>query len=448
MPVVVSATDAAGIQAISYRLTGAQTGEATGDLEPLAFTLTEPGVTTITVTAEDVNGNQATREYGVGLDLADPTVEVGGTVLDGGVIRQGARRTLTFTCADAGTAVASCTAGALASGALVPTDTLGAHRIDVTAVDQVGRSRIRSVDYTVEKPLLRVDEPPVIEGDPPSVRVGKTLRATAGRWTPTPDRVTYTWLSVGKIIGTGPTYTPTAADVGRRIYLTSTAYRDGYADTPTPGSTPSVLVESGRFEVTGAPQVTGTAQVGGTLEITQPDTIVPTPGTYANLWTIDGETHETDAPALPLTEAHAGSTISCVQVYSRAGYADATVPCVFPGGAGSVTVAATPGPDGPGDPGNPGADDGAAWTVLAPAAIKGKARVGRRLRAVLPQLTVPAQAWTYQWFRNGKPVKGATKASYKLRKADRGRRITVRVTASAPHLPDLVSVSPVKRIRR
>ncbi len=40
--------------------------------------------------------------------------------------------------------------------------------------------------------------------------------------------------------------------------------------------------------------------------------------------------------------------------------------------------------------------------------------------------------FSYQWLRNGKPIKGATKASYKLQRADAGKKISVRVTGSKP----------------
>jgi hypothetical protein len=61
--------------------------------------------------------------------------------------------------------------------------------------------------------------------------------------------------------------------------------------------------------------------------------------------------------------------------------------------------------------------------------ITGTAKVGKKLK-------VKAGAWnpkpklTYRWYANGKAIKGATKASYKLKKAQKGKRITVKVTAS------------------
>ena len=37
---------------------------------------------------------------------------------------------------------------------------------------------------------------------------------------------------------------------------------------------------------------------------------------------------------------------------------------------------------------------------------------------------------THQWQRNGKKIKGATKSSYKLTKADKGKKITLKVKGS------------------
>ena len=39
-------------------------------------------------------------------------------------------------------------------------------------------------------------------------------------------------------------------------------------------------------------------------------------------------------------------------------------------------------------------------------------------------------AFTYRWLRNGVPISGATDSTYKVRTADKGNKITVRVTGS------------------
>lgn len=61
--------------------------------------------------------------------------------------------------------------------------------------------------------------------------------------------------------------------------------------------------------------------------------------------------------------------------------------------------------------------------------LTGVARVGRTLR-VRRGTWLAAPTFRYRWLRNGAPIKGATRTTYRLRRADRGRRIAARVTAS------------------
>ncbi len=77
-----------------------------------------------------------------------------------------------------------------------------------------------------------------------------------------------------------------------------------------------------------------------------------------------------------------------------------------------------------------------AWTYRVPApentgrpAVSGSARVGRTLTAKPGSWTPRPTALGYQWLRNGKAVRGATKASYVVSRADVGRKLAVRVTA-------------------
>jgi hypothetical protein len=60
--------------------------------------------------------------------------------------------------------------------------------------------------------------------------------------------------------------------------------------------------------------------------------------------------------------------------------------------------------------------------------IKGTARVGKTLK-VSAGKWVSGTKLTYKWYANGKAIKGATKAKLKLKKAQQGKKITVKVTA-------------------
>lgn len=81
--------------------------------------------------------------------------------------------------------------------------------------------------------------------------------------------------------------------------------------------------------------------------------------------------------------------------------------------------------------------------------VSGTPKVGRTLTAK-PGTWAPADvALSYTWLRNGKAVKGATKPTYKPVTADQGKKLSVRVTGTRPHVPPVVvasaAVGPVKK---
>jgi hypothetical protein len=55
---------------------------------------------------------------------------------------------------------------------------------------------------------------------------------------------------------------------------------------------------------------------------------------------------------------------------------------------------------------------------------------------------------SYRWYRNGTPITKATHASYTLRKADGGKKITVKVTAKKTGYSTVDKTSKAKRIKR
>ena len=67
------------------------------------------------------------------------------------------------------------------------------------------------------------------------------------------------------------------------------------------------------------------------------------------------------------------------------------------------------------------------YTKAAKPTISGTAKVGKTLKAKTGSWS-PKPAFSYRWYRSGTAIPGATKASYKLTKADKGKRITVKVT--------------------
>ncbi|WP_019146411.1 M4 family metallopeptidase [Aeromicrobium massiliense] len=81
-------------------------------------------------------------------------------------------------------------------------------------------------------------------------------------------------------------------------------------------------------------------------------------------------------------------------------------------------------------------------------AVRGKATVGTRLRASV-RWTPRSTRSSYQWLRNGRPIKGATRSSYRLVAKDRGRRISVRVTGRLKdHVTRTVTSRSTAKVRR
>lgn len=441
------AVDGDGVERFGYSMRGAHTGTAWFDGTAGSLRIENPGRTEITLFATDGEGNESRRAVEFGVDAGAPTIEIGGTLVDGATVGRYQPRSLLFACQDEQTGISSCaSAPHYTSGQNVDTTTPGEHTIVVTARDQVGRTHQRTVRYTVVIPRLDVRAGATITGYDGTPRIGDVLHGSGVEFNPAAESVTYRWHRNGTVVATGADYTLTAADLDQEIGLSAVGTRTGYEDTAT-GVHTIGPVERAVFAVSGPGRLVGVAQVGSTLRVVPPATVSPTPATTRYHWTVGAGAQAvetvTDEPTLALTAAHAGKPVSVRIRYQSPTHASWVAVTLD----GTTTGATSTGPVRAAEV-TPGPGTGTALAVLAASAVQGKARVGRTLRAVLPVLSAPATGWRFQWLRNGKPIKGATAATYRLRKADLRRKVTVRVTASAPNLPDVVSVAKAKRVRR
>jgi hypothetical protein len=79
---------------------------------------------------------------------------------------------------------------------------------------------------------------------------------------------------------------------------------------------------------------------------------------------------------------------------------------------------------------------------------KGAVRPGKRVRATAGSWTPAPTAVRFQWLRDGKPIKKATQAAYRIKRADRRHRLSVRVTVRRAGYVDAVAVSKKVKVKR
>ncbi|MCK6079029.1 carboxypeptidase regulatory-like domain-containing protein [Microbacterium sp. EYE_5] len=278
-------------------------------------------------------------------------------------------------------------AGATSSTFVVPASAVG-KTITVTVTGSLGGyqtdSRTSGATATVPSQPLAAGTPS-ISGE---VRVGSTLTAQPGSWTPG-TQFAYRWSIGGADAGANQTLVVPASAVGKTITVTVTGSQAGFtSESRTSGAT-AVVPNQGL--AAGTPSISGEVKVGSTL------TAVPgswTPGTqFAYRWSIGGA----DAGAnqtLVVPASAVGKTITVTVTGSQAGFtsesrtsgATAVVPnqglaAGTPSISGEVKVGSTltaqPGSWTPGTQfayrwSIGGADAGANQTLVVPASAVGK----------------------------------------------------------------------------
>lgn len=266
----------------------------------------------------------------------------------------------------------------------------------------------------VSAPLNFTTAPlPTISG---TVAVGQTLSANVGSWSPTPSSFGYQWLANNSPIpsATGQTFVVPQELVGARLSVTVTASLAGYNDTQR-ASVQTVAVPGPPVPVSGTQQINGVTQIGQTL--TANLSIWGEGVTHTFVWrrgtsAISGAT----GSSYVLAQADLNQRISVVVTGSKPGHTSVTL-------TSPQTAAVT-----------------AAFSAAPTPTITGTPTVGQTLTAV-PGVWTPTPRLAYQWLRNGAPISGATRATYRIVLADSGQLLSVRITATLSNYPTTVRVS-------
>lgn len=245
----------------------------------------------------------------------------------------------------------------------------------------------------------------ILDGTVPTVSgaaiVGQTLKAAPGGWT-SGTKLTYQWFANGVAVpkATTSTLALAAAFAGKKITVKVTGAKPGYtAKALVSAATATVL----RPLAAPTPAITGTTTVGQTLKV-KPGTW--TAGTkLAYQWYISGvPVSKATAASFKIPASAAVKTITVVVTGTKAGYATASKRSKATAAVKGILAAPVP-------------------------AIKGAALFGSRLTAA-PGTWTSGTRLSYQWYANGKAVKGATGSTLLLSASTVRSRITVKVTGT------------------
>ena len=182
-----------------------------------------------------------------------------------------------------------------------------------------------------------------------------------------------------------------------------TGNKAGYVPVAV-ASAVTATVAKGTLAATPTPKISGTPKTGATLTAV-PGAWAPAPDALAYQWyrgktAIKGATGATYV----LTGADAKASIKVRVTGAKAGY-----DTVATTSAATAKVTAAP-------------------LTMGKPKISGTAKVGKTLTAAPGTWGPGTVKLSYRWYNGGRAIKGATKATYKLKSADKGDTISVKVT--------------------
>ena len=287
----------------------------------------------------------------------------------------------------------------------------------------VSKTSVKTAKVAAPAPKKLTSAPtPTVGG---SAVVGSTLSAKVGTWAPSGVVLSYQWLSDGVAVrgATKSTYAVASSDVGKQISVTVTGKKSGYGTVSKTSVKTAKVAAPAPKKLTSAPTPTvgGSAVVGSTLSA-KVGTWAPSRVSLSYQWLRDGKTIKgATKSSYKVTKADKGKRLSVKVTGKKSGYASIAKISAKTSKV-VLTLTSTPTPK-----------------------IKGTTTVGKKL-------TVSAGTWkpskvtlSYQWLRDGKTIKGATKSSYKVTKADKGKRLSVKVAGKKSGYASIAKTSAKTR---
>jgi len=393
----VDGVDVPGATGPTFSVTGEHVGS------PITVTVTgsKPGYQSVSRTSDGL-------EIPAGPAVTGPKPVITGTPSLGGTLTADpgewlpAGVSLSYVWKAGGAAVPGATGVTFVPG---PDQVGKAVTVSVTGAKDGYASATRTSDPTAEVATgaLTVGTPTLST----PVRVGQSVTASTGTWSPVPEEFSYQWRIDGAPVpgGTGPSFLPEPGDLGKSLTVSVTGSRTGY--TTATATSSGDVVTAGALSA-GSPSVSGTAKVGETLTAV-PGTWGPVPVELAYQWRADGSpVAGATSSSFAVPAGVVGKKISVAVTGTKTGYAVTTV-------VSGETAVVAPGALSAGSP-----------------SVSGTAKVGETLTADSGTWGPAPVDLAYQWLRNGSAIPGATQATYLLTVDEVGASVSVMVTGTKP----------------
>ena len=268
----------------------------------------------------------------------------------------------------------------------------------------IATKTVASAPVTVSQGTIAVTANPTVTG---TAQVGSILQGHSGTWGSVLSTVssTWQWRADGVDIpgATSLAYTVQPGDVGKALslaqHLTATGYQATTILSSETGAVPAPVISPAP-----TPTVSGTPRVG-TLLVATTGTWM-TGVTLSYQWYVGGSPVSTaTGPSYTPRPADLAQPVHVAVTGARLGYPDVTTTSADTAAVGLGVLTATK------------------------PTIGGRAQVGRTLTA-RPGAWTSGTTFTYAWFADGIAIKHATAKNLVLTRAQRSKRITVRVTGA------------------
>ena len=293
------------------------------------------------------------------------------------------------------------------AGARLTVRTIGTKPGYATVLKESAQTAVVALQTLTAMPV------PTITG---TARVGSVLTANPGTWAPAPVGLSYQWRRNGTNIpgANAPTYLLTAEDQGRTITVAVVGSKVGFTTSVPKISAATTTVAAppaSTLTTTPTPTITGTAAIDETLTVTT-GTWGPAPVTLAIQWMRNGvPILGANATTYRLTAADVDATIRVAVKGTKTGYFAVT----------KVSAATTAVAGGIIDP-----------DEIAYATIVGTGTIGSPLEVELFDVYPDDVYITYQWLRDGVPIRGAKRATYVPTARDELKDISVILMLAKP----------------